>query len=170
MWFLSWVLVYPHQQQICLVLLSGPYHQQKIQEKDAANDDSDGRIFEKLFQVHLTPVNLVRGNKETARKRRHMGAQTLCVCWIGQRSNLIGNNKKLEQTNYNDYPAIPNIQLSRKSWNFQHVMLSVVAGVISQLKCQGIPHEARHYFESLREYSSLNLQNNSSKLKEIEAK
>ena len=49
-------------------------------------------------------------------------------------------------------------------------MLSVVAGEISQLKCQGTPHEAWHYFESLREYSSLNLQNNSSKLKEIEAK
>lgn len=49
-------------------------------------------------------------------------------------------------------------------------MLSVVAGEISHLKCQGIPHEARYYFESLREYSSLDLQNNSSKLKEIEAK
>ena len=49
-------------------------------------------------------------------------------------------------------------------------MLSVVTDEISQLKCQGIPHEAWLYFESLPEYSSLNLQNNLSKLKEIEAK
>lgn len=55
-----------HQLQIFLVLSSGPYQQQKIQEKNTADDDSDGGIFEQLCQVHFAPVNLVWRNKEAA--------------------------------------------------------------------------------------------------------